>query len=326
MILMRLEVRHLELVVAIAESGSLRKAAAHLHLTQPAVTTQLKRIEAWLGGPLFVRSTDGVLATHTGTELVRDAKKVLDQLADLERTARLNTQRESGTPLKVGGIPAQQFSLLVNVLAATRPRQEVTSRTVRETSALTALLGSGELDVAVMRRFPGFPLALPTGVEHRLMLSEPIFVGVHEGHPLAGRDEIALAELADEKWVMPDPDDSGMNEFVARACAAAGFEQRIAHLTNEAHIAFALTAEGRAVCQLYPIGTARDGLATLTLEGNPLHREIVLAWREDSPVASAVDELCREIEVRYRALVDTSPVYARWWLRGGADFALPRGA
>jgi DNA-binding transcriptional LysR family regulator len=60
---MRLEVRHLELVVAIAESGSLRRAAAQLHLTQPAVTTQLKRIEQHLGGALFLRSTDGVLAT-----------------------------------------------------------------------------------------------------------------------------------------------------------------------------------------------------------------------------------------------------------------------
>ncbi|MFD9736517.1 LysR family transcriptional regulator [Umezawaea sp. NPDC059074] len=321
---MRLDFRHLELVVAIAESGSLRRAAAQLHLTQPAVTTQLKRIEQHLGGALFLRSTDGVLATHTGTEFVRDAKKVLDGLNDLERTARLNAQRESGGPLKVGGIPAQQFSLLVDVLAAARPGQEVTSRTVRETGALTALLGSGELDVAVLRRFPGFPLTLPAGVEHRLLLAEPLFVGVQAGHRLADREDVPLAELAEEKWVMPDPDDSGMNEYFARTCAAAGFEQHIAHLTTEAHVAFSLTASGRAVCVLYPIGTARDGLATLTLEGNPLHRDIVLAWRVDSPVASAVDELCAEVERRYLDLVAGSEVYARWWRRGGADFALPR--
>jgi DNA-binding transcriptional LysR family regulator len=321
---MRLEVRHLELVVAIAESGSLRRAAVRLHLTQPAVTTQLKRIEQHLGGALFLRSTDGVLATHTGTEFIRDAKKVLDQVTDLERAARLNARRESGTPFKVGGIPAQQFSLLVDALAAAHPGQEVTSRTVRETGTLTALLGSGELDVAVLRRFPGFPLALPAGVEQRLLLTEPLFVGVAAGHALAGREDVPLAELADEKWVMPDPDDSGMNEFFARTCAAAGFEQDIAHLTTEAHVAFSLTAAARAVCVLYPIGTARDGLATLTLEGNPLYRELVLAWRTDSPIASAVEELCATVEQRYLCLVATSEVYARWWQRGGADFALPR--
>jgi DNA-binding transcriptional LysR family regulator len=320
---MRLEFRHLELVVVIAETGSLRKAAARLHLTQPGVTTQLKRIEQHLGGPLFVRTTDGVLATQTGTEFVRDARKVLDGLAELQRTAQLNVQRGGGAPLRVGGIPAQQFSLLVTALETVFPGRDVTGRTIRETASLTTLLGSGELDVAVLRQFPGFPLKLPAGVEHRTLLVEPFFIGVHENHPLAGRGEIALAELAPERWVMPDPDDSGMNEFFARTCAAAGFQQRIAHLTNEAHVAFSLAAEGRAVCLLYPIGTSRQGLATLPLAGNPLFRTIVLAWREDSALAAAVDELCDEVERGYLGLVEGNAVYAQWWHRGGAVFALP---
>ncbi|MFI5608640.1 LysR family transcriptional regulator [Amycolatopsis sp. NPDC051903] len=320
---MRLEIRHLELVVAIAESGSLRRAAARLHLTQPAVTTQLKRIEQFLGGPLFVRSVEGVLPTHTGTELVRDAQKLLHGFDALQRTARLNAQHEAGAPVRVGGIPAQQFSLLVNTLTAMLPRRDVTSRTIRETAALTALLRTGELDVAVMRCFPGFPLLPPDGVEHRLLLREPLFIGVSEHHALAERGEVELAELADEKWVMPDPDDSGMNEFFARTCAAAGFDQRITHLTNEAHVAFALTAEGRAICLLYPIGTDRTGIATLSLTGTPLHRELVLAWRTDSPIASLVDEVCAKIESGYLALVEGSRFYHKWWHDGGSAFALP---
>jgi DNA-binding transcriptional LysR family regulator len=321
---MRLGVRHLELVVAIAEAGSLRRAATRLHLTQPAVTTQLKRIEQYLGGSLFIRSHDGVLPTHTGTEFVREAKKLLDQLDDLERSARQNAQRDGGAPIKVGGIAAQQFSLLVNTLMAALPHRDVTSRTIRETATLTALLDSGELDVTVMRQFPGFRLNLPAEVAHRVLLKEPLFVGVSERHPLATHDEVPLASLADEKWVMPDPDDSGMNEFFARTCAAAGFDQRITHLTNEAHVAFALTAEGRAVCPLYPVGTARRGMATLPLTGNPLYRELVLAWRTDSPMASLVDDLCTRVEEGYLALVADSAVYARWWRNGGAAFASPQ--
>ncbi|SEO68393.1 LysR family transcriptional regulator [Amycolatopsis saalfeldensis] len=320
---MRLEIRHLELVLAIAEAGSLRRAAARLHLTQPAVTTQLKRIEQLLGGPLFVRSAEGVLPTHTGTELVRDAQNLLRHFDSLQRSARLNAQHEAGAPVKVGGIPAQQFSLLVNTLTATLPRREVTSRTIRETGALTALLGSGELDVAVLRQFPGFPVPQPPGVEQRLLLREPFFLGVAEHHDLAARGEIALAELSGEKWVMPDPDDSGMNEYFARTCAAAGFDQRITHLTNEAHVAFSLTAEGRGICLLYPIGTARTGLATLSLTGTPLYRELLLAWRADSPVASLVDELCAKIEAGYLALVEDSEFYRNWWHHEGSSFALP---
>ncbi|MEW2505712.1 LysR family transcriptional regulator [Amycolatopsis sp. NPDC047767] len=320
---MRLEIRHLELVVAIAEAGSLRRAAGRLHLTQPAVTTQLKRIEQFLGGPLFVRSAEGVLPTHTGTELVRDAQKVLHGFDALQRAARLNAQHEAGAPVRVGGIPAQQFSLLVNALTTMLPRREVTSRTIRETGALTALLRSGELDVAVMRAFPGFPLIPPDGVEHRLLLREPFFIGVAEDHALAARGEVALAELADERWVMPDPDDSGMNEFFARTCASAGFDQRITHLTNEAHVAFALTAEGRAICLLYPIGTDRTGISTVSLTGTPLYRELVLAWRTDSPIASLVDEMCAKIEAGYLALVEDSRFYRKWWHDGGSAFALP---
>jgi DNA-binding transcriptional LysR family regulator len=318
---MRLEVRHLELVVAIAESGSLRRAATRLHLTQPAVTTQLRRIEQHLGGALFVRSPEGVLLTHTGTEFVREAKKLLGELGGLQRSARKNAQRESGASVKVGGIPAQQFSLLVTALAAILPDHEVTSRTIRETGTLTALLGSGALDVAVLRRFPGFPVALPAGIEHRTLLAEPFFVGLPADHALAGNEEIALVELAEDKWVMPGPDDSGMNEFFARTCAAAGFDQRIAHLTSEAHVAFAIVSDGGAVCPLYPIGTSRRGLATLPLAGNPLFRELVLAWRHDSPIAALVDELCDTIDRGYLALVEDCDVYARWWHRGGADFA-----
>jgi DNA-binding transcriptional LysR family regulator len=320
---MRLEIRHLELVVEIAEAGSLRRAAARLHLSQPAVTTQLKRIEEFVGGALFVRSADGVVPTHTGTELVRDARNLVRQFAALQRTARANAQREAGAPVKVGGIPAQQFSLLVNALTAKLPRREVTSRTIRETGTLTALLGSGELDIAVMRAFPGFPLTPPEGVEHRLLLREPFFIGVSRRHALADRGRVDLADLADEKWVMPDPDDSGMNEYFARVCASAGFDQRIAHLTNEAHVAFALTAEDRGICLLYPIGTARDGLAMLSLAGTPLHRELVLAWRADSPLATLVDELCADVRREYLALVEAAPFYRKWWHGGGAGFALP---
>ncbi|SED01137.1 DNA-binding transcriptional regulator, LysR family [Amycolatopsis tolypomycina] len=320
---MRLELRHLELVVAIADAGSLRRAAARLHLSQPAVTTQLKRIERFFGGSLFVRSADGVLPTHAGAELVRDARNLLRQFEILQRTARVNARSEAGAPVKVGGIPAQQFSLLVNALTALVPRREVTSRTIRETGTLTALLRSGELDVAVLREFPGFPLTLPDGVERRLLLREPIFVGVSEHHRLAGHKSVGLAELAEEKWVMPDPDDSGMNEFFDRACATAGFGQRITHFTTEAHVAFALVAGHRAICPLYPIGTARDGLATLALTGTPLYRELVLAWRTDSALAALVDEVCAEIERGYLALVEGAPCYRRWWHDGGAAFALP---
>ncbi|MFJ4963806.1 Hca operon transcriptional activator [Streptomyces sp. ADI96-02] len=320
---MRLDVRHLDLVLTIAEAGSLRRAAARLHLTQPAVTTQLKRIEQHLGGELFVRLPDGVLPTRAGSLFVRDATRIRRDLDGLTRTARRALQGDAEAPVRVGGVPAQHFSLLIKALGTVLPERGATSRTVRSTATATALLASGELDVAVLRRFPDSPLALPPGVAHRTLLTEPIFVGVSLDHRLSGAGRIALGELADEDWVMPPPDDSGMNGHMADTCRRTGFEQRVAHVTDESHVAFALTAAGDAVCPLYPLGSARESLATLTLTGDPLFRDLVLAWRTDSPAAPAVDALCAHIAQGYLALVETDDVYAQWWRRGGAEFALP---
>ncbi|MEV4313971.1 LysR family transcriptional regulator [Actinocrispum sp. NPDC049592] len=244
---MRLDLLHLELIVAIGNAGSLRRAAAELHLTQPAVTTQLRRIERHLGGALFLRGAEGVQPTHLGALVPQQAKQVLGQLTELEQTAR---REAASVPVRVAGIPAQQYALLVET-------------------------------------------------------------------------EVGLAELAAESWVMPHPDDSGMNEFFAAACRAAGFEQRITDFTTESHVAFALTASGRVICPLYPIGANRDGLVTLPLAGNPLFRRIVLAWRAGWAEAAMVDELCARIGKGYRELVAGAPVHAGWWARGGAGFALP---
>ncbi|MFD1047493.1 LysR family substrate-binding domain-containing protein, partial [Kibdelosporangium lantanae] len=218
-------------------------------------------------------------------------------------------------------VPAQQYALLVRTLRALLPAKEVISSSHRSTRHLLSLLETGEVDVAVLREFPGFPLRLPPGVEHRMLLVEPIFVGVHSGHPLASSLDVPLASLADENWVMPNPDDSGMNEFFATACRTAGFDQHITDFTTESHVAFTLTAAGRVVCPLYPIGTNRAGLAELPLTGNPLYRRLVLAWRADWAEASRIDEVCAAVHGGYRELVVTTPVYARWWSRGGASFA-----
>jgi DNA-binding transcriptional LysR family regulator len=240
---------------------------------------------------------------------------MLAQLHSLERVTRRNAH-SSDASTRLAGIPAYHFGLLVSALG-----DNVTSRTIKETGTLTALLTTGELDIAVLRQFPGAPLTLPPNAGHRLLTREPLFAGVPEHHPFAGEAAIGLEALADDKWVMPEPDDSGMNAHFARECAAAGFEQRIAHFSSEAHVALTLIRESGAVCPLYPVGGTPPGVARLPITGNPLVREVVLAWRLDAPVAEDVDELCEQVAAGYLRLVEESDVYARWWNNGGEAFA-----
>lgn len=85
---MRLTVRHLELVLAVAELRSVTKAAVRLERSQPTVTLQLRRVEKFLGTPLFVRSPEGMLTTEAGSRVVEEARRILASAAEMDESAR----------------------------------------------------------------------------------------------------------------------------------------------------------------------------------------------------------------------------------------------
>ncbi|MCS7479012.1 LysR family transcriptional regulator [Umezawaea endophytica] len=83
-----LELRHLRAVCAIAEEGSVTKAAARLGLTQPAMSAQLRTVELIIGGRLFERTSVGSVPTDLGRQVVATARRVLDEVAGLLDPAR----------------------------------------------------------------------------------------------------------------------------------------------------------------------------------------------------------------------------------------------
>lgn len=87
-VMSELELRHLRTVCAIAEAGSVTKAAARLGMTQPALSAQLRSMERVMGGKLFVRGSGGSTPTELGTYVVGTAGEVLDELSDLVDRAR----------------------------------------------------------------------------------------------------------------------------------------------------------------------------------------------------------------------------------------------
>lgn len=83
-----LELRHLRAVCAIAEEGSVTKAATRLGLTQPAMSAQLRTVELIIGGRLFERTTNGSVPTDLGRQVVDTARRVLDEVGRLLSSAR----------------------------------------------------------------------------------------------------------------------------------------------------------------------------------------------------------------------------------------------
>ncbi|MGW1985880.1 LysR family transcriptional regulator [Streptomyces collinus] len=321
---MHLEFRHLRVLLTVAEAGSIRKAAARLQLSQPATSAQLKRIEHELGGPLFVRGADGVTPNENGEYVLRCARDLVggfDRLREYARAAA-EADRQAAAPLRAGGTAGPLVSLLVSALFELVPERRLTIDARRSVHALVKSLNLSKCDIAVYGEFPGFPLAVGESVATRTLLREPVFVLLAEDHPLARQDAVDLRELADEEWVMPEADESGVHAYLRLTCGAAGFTPSIAHVTPDLSVAQVLVAGRRAVCGVWPTAdVSAPGTVQRPLTGVPLHRRLLLARNTRTVSAELADAAGERLLAAYLALVRQRPPYLAWWEAGGEEFA-----
>ncbi|MFI2666968.1 LysR family transcriptional regulator, partial [Micromonospora carbonacea] len=125
---MNLELRHLRVVCAIAETGSVTKAASTLGLAQPALTAQLQRIERALGGPLFERDRRGARPTALGELVLARARVLLPAMQGLQdEAARLAGAGPSPARYRFGGVNSPILGRLVHRLAAAHPQAQITT-------------------------------------------------------------------------------------------------------------------------------------------------------------------------------------------------------
>ncbi|MET0494482.1 MAG: LysR family transcriptional regulator [Actinoplanes sp.] len=307
---MDLELRHLRIVCAIADAGSVTKAAAALGLAQPAMTTQLKRIERALGGPLFVRDRRGTSPTPLGDMVLARARVLLPALDGLQTEA--TDMIRSGQPrsFRIGATNGPVSGGLVQRLAEAHPGAHVAMTSSWEAEELAQLVVDDRLDFALVGMCDN---TLPAGgrsLTWREVCVDPVWVLVGDEHPLLGQPEVTLAELAAEKWVTV-PGGGCFNDCFAAACATAGFTPR-PYLEMDVASVFDVVSAGSAValCQ----GTVRDvpGVGAIPLAGTPLRWRHVLGWNA-SGNAAEVAEKVRELAVEtYLSVVAQRPAYTAW--------------
>ncbi|SCE60458.1 regulatory helix-turn-helix protein, lysR family, partial [Streptomyces sp. Termitarium-T10T-6] len=157
---MDLELRHLRILLAISEAGSLTRAAAALFLSQPAMTTQLRRIEASFGQPLFERSARGVVPTRAG-ELVLAHARTAVASADRIRGYRLRPA-DGAEPVTVGGSSGPMLSHLTLHLPAA-VSNPVTFVQFPSTGDAMNAVADRSVDAGCMVDLDGFGVPLPEG-------------------------------------------------------------------------------------------------------------------------------------------------------------------
>lgn len=184
-----LEVRELELVLALAEAKSTVRAAARLHLTQSAISRGLLTAEDKLGVTLFERTPKGLVPTTAGEALIEGAGAVLAQLVELEQRARVPAERAITVRTVCECYTAYKW--LPSVLANLKRRSGLTVEIAFEhTGAPVAALQAGEIDVALLTTGK---VRAPVR-ELPLFADEIVFV-VASDHPLAERSSISADDL-----------------------------------------------------------------------------------------------------------------------------------
>jgi LysR family pca operon transcriptional activator len=198
----RLKIRHLRALVAVAEQGTLVRAADVLSITQPAVSKTLAELEDIVGRRLLERTHKGVKLTSAGRVLLRHAGASLRALS--EGLDSLATEQDVEVPaVLIGALPNVAATVLPPALlrfAAATPRARVSVRT-GSNAQLIAALRQGVLDLVIGR------LAEPSdmqGLSFEQLYTEPLLLVVRQGHPLAARRRLEPALLRQHRLVLPD--------------------------------------------------------------------------------------------------------------------------
>lgn len=197
----RLKTRQLLLLVALAEEGNIHRAAAALHMTQPAASKLLRELEDMLDALLFERMPRGMRPTLYGDALIRHARAVLGSLDQAqEELAALKAGRLGHAA--VGAITSPGVSVLPAAVAAVK-RTHANLRVTVEIDASNVLLehlAQDKLDMVLGRLSAEHDkLAL----RYEPLTGEPVCAVVRPGHPMLAGGPVALADVQRQTWVVP---------------------------------------------------------------------------------------------------------------------------
>lgn len=282
-----MELRHLRYFLAVAEERHFGRAAERLHMAQPPLSQQIRRLEAELGVELFYRTTRRVELAPAGELLVDRARRILRAVDEAVENAHLAASGEVGR-VTIGFTGSATYGLLpvvASTLRETLPRLDLCLHGEMLTPAQVDALVEGQIDLGILR---------PPRRRHDLIVEvvrrEPLIAALPADHPLAALDAVPIAALADVPFVTRLDGDA-----VGTLCETYGFRPQIVLVVEETSTLISVVAAGVGVTMV-PSSVSHmvvDGAVYRPLEGDSIHLELALARRRDdeSPVIARAWEI-----------------------------------
>ncbi|NUR29919.1 MAG: LysR family transcriptional regulator [Catenulispora sp.] len=310
---MDLELRHLRILCAIADAGSVARAAATLGYSQQALSAQLGRIEQYFGRAVFERSPAGVRVNGYGAEILSRARDILlraDTIRDVP--ARSGHSRRA---VRLGATNSPVLAGMVARVNEEVPDVSLIVSSVYSSAAMVEQLENGDLDLAIAADYPGLELRHSEAVAHRAIATEPTFVALPARHPLRHRHrpQITLADLSEEAWFLTPDDGAGWPGVFYAACEAAGFmPQQVHEFLGDQTQLQAMVAAGLGASPVQATCRPAAGVIIKALTGTPLWCRYVLAWRRDTVTDTRAEVLFAAAHAAYRDLIARAEHYQAW--------------
>jgi LysR family hydrogen peroxide-inducible transcriptional activator len=305
-----MNLRDLRYLVALAEHKHFGRAAEASFVSQPTLSTQIKKLEDELGVALVERTPRKVLLTEVGREIVQRAREVLNEVEQIKAIARRTLDPESGT-VRLGIFPTLGPYLLPHVVPKIRerfPRLELLL-VEEKTEVVLRMLREGRLDAGV--------LALPIHDDQlhaEFLFEEPFLLAVPEHHELSKRKALKLDDLSDQSLLLLE-DGHCLRDQALEVCQLAGASEKTGFRATSLETLRQMVAANVGITLLptlavQPPVAHSENVHLLPFRGEAPSRRIAMIWRKSSAMAAFLKKLAATLRELPPALLDTHTAVA----------------
>lgn len=286
-----MNLRDLKYLVALADHRHFGHAAASCFVSQPTLSTQIKKLEDELGVPLVERAPRKVMLTPAGRDAADRARRIVAEVEQMKEAARRSQDPEAGT-VRLGIFPTLGPYLLPHVVPRIRQRfPNLELLLIEEKSdVLLSRLREGKLDAGI--------LALPLQDEQlhtEFLFEEPFLLAVPEAHPLAQRDALSLHELSQQQLLLLE-DGHCLREQALDVCRLAGANEKSEFRATSLETLRQMVAANVGITLLptlavKPPVARSDNIHLLGFTDSHPSRRIAMAWRKSSAMGEFLLQL-----------------------------------
>ncbi len=299
-----MNLRDLRYLVALAEHKHFGRAAEASFVSQPTLSTQIRKLEDELGVALVERTPRKVLLTEVGREIVQRAREVLNEVDQIRAIARRTLDPESGT-VRLGIFPTLGPYLLPHVVPRIRerfPRLELLL-VEEKTEVILKQLREGRLDAGV--------LALPVHDDQlhaEFLFEEPFLLAVPEGHALAKRKSLTMDDLSDQSLLLLE-EGHCLRDQALQVCQLAGAGEKSGFRATSLETLRQMVAANVGITLLptlsvKPPVARSENIHLMQFRGEAPSRRIAMFWRKSSAMAAFLKQLSSILRMLPHGLLD----------------------